>query len=77
MKKNIVASMLTWVSLLASMEPWISWPHQLKLLKLGILELNTTAESDGLVSDKKGMDNEVCLNCTLNKFVDLMMDDDA
>ena len=32
-RKKIVASMLTWVSLLVNMEHWISWPQQLKLFK--------------------------------------------
>ena len=48
-----MASMLTWESLLSNVEPWISWPQQLKLGWIG-----ATAQSDGLVSDEEGMDEE-------------------
>ena len=34
-RKKIVASMLTWVSLLINVEFWVRWPQRLKLLKLG------------------------------------------
>ena len=48
--------MLTYVSLPTIMEPWISWPQQSKLLKLGWIRL--AAVSDGLVFDEEGMDEE-------------------
>ena len=34
-----MASMLTWVSLLVNVEPWISWPQQSKPLKLKWISL--------------------------------------
>ena len=55
-REKIVVSILTWVRLLANVEPWIIWPQQLKLLKLWWI--SATAESDGLVSDEEGMDEE-------------------
>ena len=56
MRQKIVASMLIHVSLLVNVEPWISWPQQSKLLKLWWI--SATAESDGLVSDEEGTDEE-------------------
>ena len=38
-RKKIVGSIFTWVSFPANMEPWIRWPQQSKLLKLGWISL--------------------------------------
>ena len=46
--------MPTWVSLLASVEPWISW----STVETQVDLLSAIAKSDGLVSDEEAMDDE-------------------
>ena len=58
MRKQILASMLTLVSLLANVEPWKSWPQLSKLFETQMDYLSNTAKSDGLVSDEESMDEE-------------------